>query len=79
MSFKTEQNIYHKQVNTVIKSLFVGLTEKGLHKLLIRFGANIHNSIIITTLLTAMNLSGTVKIFVVVIAIVGIIKLLNIH
>ena len=67
--FKNAHNKHHIQVNNVIKSLFSGSTENSYMKLLIRFGVNIKNSIIRMILLTVMNLYGTVKIFVMVVAI----------
>ena len=66
------QNEHHIQVNIVIKSLFTGSTENSYTKLLIRFGENIKNLIIRMILLKVMNLSGIVKIFVMVIVICGI-------
>ena len=61
-------------MSTVIKSLFDVSNEKSYMKLSIRFGANIHNSIIRMILLTVINLYITVEIFVMAIFIYGIRK-----
>ena len=70
--FKNAQNNHHIQVNTVIKSLFYGSTEKSYMKLSIRSGVNIQILIILMILLTVINLSGMVKISVMVTVIYGI-------
>ena len=64
----------HGTKNTVIQTLFAGSTEISYMKLLIRSGANIKIPIIRMILLTVMNLSGTVKILVMVTVIYGIKK-----
>ena len=53
-------------MNNVIKTLFYGSTEKNYMELLIRSGANIQITIKIMIPLTEMNLSGIVKILVMV-------------
>ena len=69
---KNAQNKHHIQVNTVIKSFFAESTEKELHETIDTFWSRYKNSIIRMILLTVINLSVTVKIFVMVIVICGI-------
>ena len=77
--FKDTQNKHHIQVNNDIKTLFAGSTENSYIELSIRSGANIKISIIRMILLTAMNLSGIVKILVMIKFIYGIKILFTIH
>ena len=70
--FKNEQNNHHIQVNTVIKICFLDQLKNSYMKLSINSGANIQISIIRMITLTAMNLSETVKILLMVTFIYGI-------
>ena len=70
--FKNAQNKHNIQVNTVIKSLSAGSTEKELHETIDTFWSEYKNSIIRMIFLTVMILSGTVKILVMSIVICGI-------
>ena len=53
-------------MNNVIKTLFSGSTEKSYKELVIRSGSNLQNSIKRIIHLTETNLSGTVKILLMV-------------
>ena len=72
--FKNTQNNHHIQVNTIIKVFLLDQLKNSYMKLPIISGAVIQISIIRMILLTVMNLSGTVKIFVMIIIIYGIIN-----
>ena len=62
--FKNTKTKHHIQFNTVIKSLFTVSTEKESHETLDTFWSEYKRSIIIMILLTVIDLSGTVNIFV---------------
>ena len=66
-------NISHMiQVDTVIKTLFTGLSDKYLYKTLDTFWSEYKKIIMRMIHLTVMNLSGVVLIFVMEIVICGI-------
>ena len=70
--FKNTNRNHIKQVNTDIKTLFSGVSDKELHETLDIFWSDYENSVIIIILLTVMYLSGVLNIFVMVILICGI-------
>ena len=70
--FKNAQNKNHIQLNNVIRTFFLDQLKKSYMELLIRSGADTQIPIKIMILLIETNLSGIVKVLVIVTVIYGI-------